>query len=338
MKNIRKKEPVIRASHLTKEFIVYKKSKGIKGALKNLFVTQKSIKKAVDDISFEVNKGEIIGFIGPNGAGKSTTIKMLCGILNPTSGEVLINGLTPLKHRQKIVKNLGVVFGQRSQLYWDLRLGESFELLRKIYQIDDEKYNYNLNELDRILNINEIINTPVRQLSLGQRMRGDLAAAMLHSPSLLFLDEPTIGLDVEVKYSIRKFIKEINKKYETTVILTTHDLDDVQALCQRIIIIGDGKIVSDSTLDEIIEKTSPERQLIIDLYTDEIHINHPSAEVVKIEGQRVTLKFKKNDISAAELINDISKHYQIRDLSLIESDIDDVIRKIYKQQKADVEK
>ncbi|HAN20586.1 MAG TPA: sugar ABC transporter ATP-binding protein, partial [Clostridiales bacterium] len=204
-------EPVIKATHLTKEFVVNKKSKGIRGAIINLFVTDKTIKKAVDDISFEVNKGEIIGFIGPNGAGKSTTIKMMCGILNPTSGEVLIKGLSPQKQRQEIVKDLGVVFGQRSQLYWDLRLGESFELLRRIYQVDVRKYDDNMEELDRILNINEIINTPVRQLSLGQRMRGDLAAAMLHSPSVLFLDEPTIGLDVEVKYAIRKFIKEINK-------------------------------------------------------------------------------------------------------------------------------
>jgi len=329
-----KKEPIIKAINLTKEFVVNKKESGIKGAIKNLFVTDKSIKKAVDDISFDVYKGEIVGFIGPNGAGKSTTIKMMCGILNPTSGKVLINGLSPVKSRQTIVKDLGVVFGQRSQLYWDLRLGESFELLKRIYQVDDDKYKKNIDQLDKILGINEIINTPVRQLSLGQRMRGDLAAAMLHSPSILFFDEPTIGLDVEVKYSIRKFIKEINKNYQTTVILTTHDLDDVQALCERIIIINNGKIISDSSLDELINKTSPYRLLIVDLYTDDINIEHPKAEVVKIEAQRVTLKFRKNDISAADLISDISKQYSIRDLSLVETDIDDIIRKIYSEQKA----
>jgi ABC-2 type transport system ATP-binding protein len=211
-------------------------------------------------------------------------------------------------------------------------LGESFELLRRIYEVDNDKYNKNLEELDKILNLNDIINIPVRQLSLGQRMRGDLAAAMLHSPSILFLDEPTIGLDVDVKYSIRKFIKEINKKYQTTIILTTHDLDDIQALCQRVIIINEGKIVSDSALDILIQKTSPERLLIVDLYTDDININHPKAEVVKIENQRVTLKFKKNEISAADLISDISELYQIRDLSLVETDIDYVIRQIYKQK------
>jgi ABC-2 type transport system ATP-binding protein len=214
-----------------------------------------------------------------------------------------------------------------------LRLGESFELLRRIYEVDKDKYDETMATLDRILGINDIINTPVRQLSLGQRMRGDLAAAMLHSPSLLFLDEPTIGLDVEVKYSIRKFIKEINKKYRTTVILTTHDLDDVQALCDRIIIINDGRIISDSSLDEIIEKNAPKRQLIVDLYTDDIHIEHPSAEVVKVEGQRVTIKFKKTEVSAAELIGYISGKYAIRDISLVESDIDDIIRNIYRQQK-----
>ncbi len=328
----KKREPVIRAVNLSKEFIVSKKESGIKGALKNLFVSEKTIKKAVDDISFDVNKGEIIGFIGPNGAGKSTTIKMMSGVLNPTSGQVLINGLSPQKHRQTIVKDLGVVFGQRSQLYWDLRLGESFELLRRIYDIDIDKYNKNMEELDGILNLKDIINTPVRQLSLGQRMRGDLAAAILHSPSILYLDEPTIGLDVEVKYAIRKFIKEINRKYQTTIILTTHDLDDVQALCERIIIINEGKIISDSTLDDLIERASPDRQLIVDLYTDDIHLENISAEIVKIEGQRVTLKFKKKKVSAAQLIGEISKFYQIRDLSLVETDIDDVIRQIYKQK------
>ncbi len=327
------KLPVIKAVELTKEFVVKKKESGIKGAVKNLFFAEKSVKKAVDGVSFKVQEGEIIGFIGPNGAGKSTTIKMMCGILNPSSGQVLINGLSPVKDRQTIVKNLGVVFGQRSQLYWDLRLGESFELLRRIYEVDKDKYDETMATLDRILGINDIINTPVRQLSLGQRMRGDLAAAMLHSPSLLFLDEPTIGLDVEVKYSIRKFIKEINKKYRTTVILTTHDLDDVQALCDRIIIINDGRIISDSSLDEIIEKNAPKRQLIVDLYTDDIHIEHPSAEVVKVEGQRVTIKFKKTEVSAAELIGYISGKYAIRDISLVESDIDDIIRNIYRQQK-----
>jgi ABC-2 type transport system ATP-binding protein len=322
-------EIIIEAKDLVKEFTVNPKSSGIKGAIKNLFVSQKTIKRAVDHVSFQIKKGEIVGYIGPNGAGKSTTIKMMCGILNPTKGEVIINGLSPAKHRQEIVKDLGVVFGQRSQLYWDLRLGESFELLRRIYGVDKQKYDKTIEELNRILNINEIINIPVRQLSLGQRMRGDLAASMLHSPSILFLDEPTIGLDIDVKYAIRKFIKEINEKYQVTVILTTHDLDDVQFLCKRVIIINDGKLVIDSSLEELIDNVSPYRQLTVDFYTEDIHLSHPKAEIIKIEGQRAFLKFKKTEISAADLISDIAKEYQIKDLSLEESNIDDVIRQIY---------
>lgn len=330
--NETKQAPVIQALSLSKEFIVSKKQSGIRGAVKSLFKTEKTIKRAVDNISFTVSKGEIIGFIGPNGAGKSTTIKMMSGILNPTSGQVLINGLSPQTNRQTIVRDLGVVFGQRSQLYWDLRLGESFELLRRIYEVDAERYHAAFAELDGILSLKDIIDVPVRQLSLGQRMRGDLAAAMLHSPSILFLDEPTIGLDVEVKYAIRKFIKEINQKYQTTIILTTHDLDDVQALCERIIIINEGKIISDSPLEELIAKTSPDRQLVVDFYTDQIRLDSVHAQIVKAEGQRVTLKFKKSEISASELIREIAALYPIRDLSLEEADIDEVIRKLYRQK------
>ncbi len=325
---------VIRAAGLTKEFVVSQKGSGIRGAVKNLFVSDKKTIKAVDNVSFAIKRGEIVGYLGPNGAGKSTTIKMMCGILSPTSGQVLINGMSPKRDRKKIVMNLGVVFGQRSQLYWDLRLGESFELLRRIYCITPEKYNENLRELDQIFKINDIINIPVRQLSLGQRMRADLAAAMLHSPEILFLDEPTIGLDVDVKYSIRKFIKNINKRYQTTIILTTHDLDDVQALCERIIIINEGKVVSDGSLNALVAKMALHRCLIVDLYTDNITISHPKAEVVKIEGQRVFLKFNRNDVSASDLIGDIAKNYQIRDLSLEETNIDDIIRQIYHETSA----
>jgi len=243
--------------------------------------------------------------------------------------------MSPQKERHKIVQNLGVVFGQRSQLYWDLRLGESFELLRRIYQVPKAQFDETYAMLNRILALDEFIDIPVRQLSLGQRMRGDLAASMLHSPAILFLDEPTIGLDVEVKYSIRKFIKEINETHKTTVILTTHDLDDVQALCDRIIIINEGKIVSDSTLDELIDSTSPARRLIIDFYTDSLDITHPKAKIVKIEGSRAILEFYK-DISAPDLIGDIAAKYPIRDLSLEEADIDDIIRTIYKNTKGDL--
>ena len=324
---------LIKATNLSKQFIRSEKKSGIKGAFQNLFFAKKEIKKAVDNVNFEIKKGEIVGYIGPNGAGKSTTIKIMCGILHPTRGEVQIYGMSPQKDRMKIVNRIGVVFGQRSQLYWDLRLGESFELLRRIYQIPKDKYDAQLAELDRILGINEFINIPVRQLSLGQRMRGDLAASMLHSPEILFLDEPTIGLDVDVKYAIRKFIKEINEKYQTTIILTTHDLDDIQELCQRVIIINNGKIVSDCSLDELFEKTAKHRQLIVELDGSDADIEHPNAEVVKKEGQRIYLRFLKEEITASRLISEISQKYPVKDLSIEEADIDDVIRHSYAQTK-----
>lgn len=324
---------LITAQNLTKEFNIIQKNRGISGALKNLFITQKNLIKAVDNISFTIDKGEIVGFIGPNGAGKSTTIKMMSGILTPTSGEIAINGLSPTKERKKVVQKIGVVFGQRSQLYWDLRLGESFELLRRIYRVSEAQYNITMSNLDQILHIKDIIDIPVRQLSLGQRMRGELAASMLHSPEILFLDEPTIGLDIDVKYSIQNFIKEINKKYKTTVILTTHDLSDIQSLCRRFIIINKGNIIYDSPLEEIIKNISPFRILIIDFYQDAPKIIHDKATIIKAEDQRIYIKFDRSKITAADLISDISKKYTIRDLTLEEIGIDEVIRQIYHQCK-----
>lgn len=324
---------LITAQNLTKEFNIIQKNRGISGALKNLFITQKNLIKAVDNISFTIDKGEIVGFIGPNGAGKSTTIKMMSGILTPTSGEIAINGLSPTKERKKVVQKIGVVFGQRSQLYWDLRLGESFELLRRIYRVSEAQYNITMSNLDQILHIKDIIDIPVRQLSLGQRMRGELAASMLHSPEILFLDEPTIGLDIDVKYSIQNFIKEINKKYKTTVILTTHDLSDIQSLCRRVIIINKGNIIYDSPLEEIIKNISPFRILIIDFYQYAPKIIHDKATIIKAEDQRIYIKFDRSKITAADLISDISKKYTIRDLTLEEIGIDEVIRQIYHQCK-----
>ena len=237
---------VIEVKNLTKDYKVNKKGKGLGGAIKNLFVREKTIVHAVKDLSFTIEKGEIVAFIGPNGAGKSTTVKMMSGILNPTSGQVLVNGKDVAKKRKEVVMDLGVVFGQRTQLNWDLRLGESFELMKRIYQIPDELYKENLKVMDDILGINEIIDIPVRQLSLGQRMRGDLVAAMLHSPSVLFLDEPTIGLDVDGKYAIRKFIKEINRVKGTTVILTTHYMEEA-AEADYIVVLDSGKVAAEGT-------------------------------------------------------------------------------------------
>lgn len=320
--------PVIEVKNLSKRFKTVKKQKGLKGAVKGLFKPERKIVTAVDDVSFSIEQGEIVGYIGPNGAGKSTTVKMMSGILRPTSGEILINGISPVKDRKAVVKHLGVVFGQRTQLYWDLRLGESFELLKRIYDVPDEVYNENMAMMDEILDLKSIVDTPVRQLSLGQRMRGDLAAAMLHSPDILFLDEPTIGLDVDAKHAIRKFIRQINETRKTTIILTTHDLGDIQELCKRIIIINKGVVIEDGSLDEIADRIAPYRQLVIDFYSEQ-NITHPKAEIIKTEGARTVYRFMKSDVTAAKLIEDIGKQAKIKDIRLEEANIDDIIRVAY---------
>ncbi len=319
---------VIEVKNLTKDYKINKKGKGLGGAVKNLFVREKTVVHAVKDLSFSIEKGEIVAFIGPNGAGKSTTVKMMSGILNPTSGQVLVNGKDVAKRRKEVVMDLGVVFGQRTQLNWDLRLGESFELLKRIYQIPDERYRENLEVMDEILGINEIIDTPVRQLSLGQRMRGDLVAAMLHSPSVLFLDEPTIGLDVEGKYAIRKFIKEINRVKGTTVILTTHDLGDIQELCERLIIINHGALMEDGPLQEVTERIAPFKTLVVEFYGGEAP-EHRCAELYFHEGNVAKYRFIKENITAAQLIEEIAKMQAIKDVSIEEASIDDIIRIAY---------
>lgn len=320
--------PVIEVKNLRKEFKTVKKQKGLKGAVKGLFKPDRKIVTAVDDVSFSIEQGEIVGYIGPNGAGKSTTVKMMSGILRPTSGEILINGISPVKDRKSVVRHLGVVFGQRTQLYWDLRLGESFELLKRIYDVPDDVYNENMAMMDEILDLKSIVDTPVRQLSLGQRMRGDLAAAMLHSPDILFLDEPTIGLDVDAKHAIRKFIRQINETRKTTIILTTHDLGDIQELCKRIIIINKGIVIEDGSLDELADRIAPYRQLVIDFYSEQ-NITHPKAEIIGTEGARTVYRFMKSDVTAATLIEDISKQAKIKDIRLEEANIDDIIRVAY---------
>lgn len=264
-------------------------------------------------------------------------MKMLSGILTPSSGQILINGMSPQKDRKKVVRNLGVVFGQRSQLNWDLRLGETFELLKRIYRIDDQVYRQNLGMMNEILEIDKLENIPVRQLSLGQRMRGDLAAAMLHSPALLFLDEPTIGLDVDAKQSIRKFIKEMNRIRKTTVILTTHDLADIQELCSRLIIINQGKIIEDGSLDELIDRIAPYRYLIVQFY-NEIDIDHRDAKIIARGDRTVTFQFEKDKITAAKLLEDISEIAPIKDISLEEVKIEEIIRSAYKGQSCLTEK
>lgn len=242
---------MIQVHHVSKTFRVSKREAGFHNACKALFHREYTYIKALDDISFTIQEGEIVGYIGPNGAGKSSTIKVLSGILTPDQGSVTIHGFVPWKQRKEYVRHIGVVFGQRSQLWWDLPIIDSFVLLKDIYQITDEVYKESLSELVQALDLSEILKTPARQLSLGQRMRCEIAASLLHRPKILFLDEPTIGLDAVSKIAIRSFIKEMNRKYKTTIILTTHDTADIEALTQRIILIGNGKILNDGTFEDI---------------------------------------------------------------------------------------
>src|SRR6478609_3426661 len=251
----------IEVNQLRKEFKAYSSRSGLKGAFRDLFTRNYRVMKAVNDISFTVKQGEMVGYIGENGAGKSTTIKMLTGILTPTSGDITVNGMNPHKEREKFAQTIGVVFGQRSQLWWDIAVQESFRLLKKVYKVSDEDYNAHMEHVIQTLDIGPLLDKPVRKLSLGQRMRCELAAALIHNPPLLFLDEPTIGLDVLVKLKIRKFLKEINEQYKTTILLTTHDLTDIEALCERLILLDEGKIIYDGTLQDLKETWGDRKEL-----------------------------------------------------------------------------
>ncbi|MFD0673377.1 ATP-binding cassette domain-containing protein [Cohnella sp. GCM10027633] len=321
---------IIEVKDLVKEFVVVRKKTGLGGALRSLIMPDKHIVRGVDGLSFDIEQGDIVGYIGPNGAGKSTTIKMLTGILHPTEGSIRVCGLSPQRERKAVVRQLGVVFGQRTQLYWDLRLGETFELLKRIYRIEDKRFKETLDILNDVLRIQDFIDTPVRQLSLGQRMRGDLAASMIHEPSVLFLDEPTIGLDADAKHAIRRFILTMNRERKMTVVLTTHDLDDVEQLCSRLLVVNHGKIVEDGPLDAIVGKLAPNRLLVIELSEEVRAPEHAKAKVVKQDGLKVWYQFEKAGITAADLIADLSGKLPIRDLSVQEPDIEDAIREVYR--------
>ena len=319
---------MIDVKNLSKDYTIKRKGAGLSGALKGLVTKNTDVVHAVKDLSFHLNEGEIVGFIGPNGAGKSTTIKMMSGILTPTSGRVLIGGEDITKYRKEVVRNIGVVFGQRTQLNWDLRLGETFELLKHIYRIKQEEYDKTLDVMDDILGIKELIDKPVRQMSLGQRVKGDLVASMLHSPKVLFLDEPTIGLDVSSKFALRTFIKEINKIKKTTVILTTHDLGDIQELCERLIIINHGVMMEDGNLSQIIDRIAPYKTLVVEYYDDEAP-SHERCELIEHTDNIAKYKFMKKETTAAEIIADLSKQKNIKDVSIEEAGIDDIIKIAY---------
>jgi ABC-2 type transport system ATP-binding protein len=319
--------------NLVKTFQIAKRKPGLWNATKGLVHREYSTVKAIDGISFNLNEGELVGYIGPNGAGKSTTVKILSGILVPDSGRCEVLGNIPWKNRISHVKNIGVVFGQRSQLWWDLPVIDSFELLKDIYNIPELKYKTTKDELVEILSLQQILDVPVRQLSLGQRMRCEISASLLHTPPILFLDEPTIGLDAVSKLAVREFIKDLNKKNGTTVILTTHDMDDIEALCSRVMVIGKGQILLDGTINEIRNIVSKERRLIIELEGQIKDISIDEAKVVKIEGSRVYLDFNPYRISPSELIGNISSKYKIKDLLIENQPIDEIIAKFYEDFK-----
>ena len=321
--------PIIQTSNLRKVFRSVAREPGTGGALRTLFSRRYVDKAAVDDISMTLEAGELVGYIGPNGAGKSTTIKMLTGILVPTSGRVEVAGLVPYERRKENARNIGVLFGQRSQLYWDLPLIESFELLRAIYGVPRDRYLRNLATFVDILEMEPFLRTPVRQLSLGQRMRGDFAGALLHDPKIVYLDEPTIGLDVVAKEAIRTFVGLINRERGTTVILTTHDLADVERLCRRIVLIDRGRLIYDGPIDRIKEQYGTHRTLVVELCGDEPEVIVEGAELESRNGNVARLRFDRSTISADALIRRVADRYCVEDVSIEEPELESIIRRIY---------
>jgi ABC-2 type transport system ATP-binding protein len=321
--------PIIETRDLRKVFRTVKRIPGALGALRTLFTRDHVDRVAVEGITMSLEAGELVGYIGPNGAGKSTTIKMLTGILVPSSGQATVSGLVPWRERKRNARNIGVVFGQRSQLYWDLPLIESFELLRAIYGVPPARYRKNLDDFTQLLEMGDFLTTPVRQLSLGQRMRGDFAAAMLHDPRIVYLDEPTIGLDVVAKESIRTFVAEINRERGTTVILTTHDLADVERLCRRIVLIDHGLLVYDGPIERLKDQYGTHRTLVVTFSEHYPEVSVDGAELVAREGDVVWLRFDRGSIGADQLIRRVTEHYAVSDVSIEEPELESIIRRIY---------
>jgi len=337
---------MIELKNVSKEFVSPKKYPGFKGAIKGLFSNEKVRKVAVDDISFTIKKGEIVGYIGSNGAGKSTTIKMMTGILNPTTGTCLVDGIDPSKNRKENAQNIGVVFGQRTQLWWDLPLSESFTILKEIYDVSDEAYAKQMEFLNRVLELDEFFDRPVRTLSLGQRMRADLGAALLHNPKVLYLDEPTIGLDLVVKDNIRHAIKEINEKYQTTVILTTHDIGDIEELCNRIIIIDEGKKIYDGTLENLKDTYGTRRKVTMEVrkpeLLKELQLFHKISSVngvqitendydsvLDMESKTYTVSFDKHKMQVPQILSAVMELTEVTDIKLQETELAEIVKEIY---------
>ncbi|MFB6203473.1 MAG: ATP-binding cassette domain-containing protein [Candidatus Nanohaloarchaea archaeon] len=320
---------IIKAEDLSKTFRVYRQGEGIRGYLKNLVKREYDEIDAVKDLDLEIDEGEMIGYIGANGAGKSTTVKMLTGILQPSSGTIEVDGRDPYEQRKKNAKNIGVVFGQRTQLWWDLPVRESFRLLKEIYEVPDEDYGERMDEFDEVLGLEEFMDQPVRKLSLGQKMRCELAAAFLHHPKIVYLDEPTIGLDVAVKERIREFIKKMNREKDTTVMLTTHDMDDIEDLCDRVVVLDEGRKIYDGDLDRLIERFSS-RRMVLDV-AEQVDAELDGVEEVSNEDGRTEVRFDSEKLSASDLMDHILGEYDVRDFEIKEPDIETVVKKIYSE-------
>ena len=322
---------IIETADLRKVFRSVKRRPGVAGAIAALFSREYEEKAAVDGITMSLEAGELVGYLGPNGAGKSTTIKMLTAILVPTSGSISVAGLVPHRQRLENAQNIGVVFGQRSQLYWDLPLRESFALLRSIYDVPHERFRENLDHFIEILDLDKFMGTPVRQLSLGERMRGDFAAAMLHDPKIVYLDEPTIGLDVVAKEAIREFIMQLNRERGTTIILTTHDLADIERLVRRVILIDDGNIIFDGPISRLRDEYGTNRTLVITLADSYEDVQVEGAHVESREGNVVRLRFDRRHTSAEALIRRAMERYALSDIAIVEPDIDSIVGRIYRE-------
>jgi ABC-2 type transport system ATP-binding protein len=327
-------DSLIHVQDLCKHFRAFHRREGVWGSIQNLFVRDYRTVSAIDRVSFEINRGEMVGYIGPNGAGKSTSIKMLTGILVPTSGEIRVNGFVPFRQRSQYVKTIGVVFGQRTQLWWDIAVIESFKLLRRIYGVSQRDFDARMERFDQILNIRDYLHTPVRKLSLGERMRCDLAAALLHNPPLLFLDEPTIGLDVVAKDHIRQFLRAINREFRTTVLLTTHDLDDIEELCRRIMIIDRGKVLYDGPLSHLKEKLLRTKQIKFALKDRSqaagvSGFSRDGLELEQVDELTYRIRFDRMKIAATDLIRQILSAVEVRDILIEDEPIEEIIKRIY---------